>query len=127
LPAIDAGRLRFQQFHGDEGSPIGLVNFVDRADIQTVQRKQPRLPLETAEAWGSFASPSGGTSGDVTTELDVLCLINHTYPAPRLAEDACGNHLPHGLGGIAIDKNVRSESGRSISTAGTAGRGRDPS
>jgi len=23
----------FQQFHGDEGAPVGLVNLVDRSDI----------------------------------------------------------------------------------------------
>src|SRR5215472_17966076 len=30
-------RLPLQQFHGNEGSPIGLVNFVDRADIRVIQ------------------------------------------------------------------------------------------
>ena len=30
-------RLPLQQFHGDEGSPIGLVNLVDRADVRVVQ------------------------------------------------------------------------------------------
>jgi hypothetical protein len=40
-------RLPFQQFHSDEGSPIGLVNFVDRADIGMVQRGRSfGLPLE---------------------------------------------------------------------------------
>jgi hypothetical protein len=28
--------LAFQQFHSDEGSPIGFVNFVDRADVRVV-------------------------------------------------------------------------------------------
>jgi hypothetical protein len=26
-------RLALQQFHGDEGSPIGLVNLMDRANV----------------------------------------------------------------------------------------------
>src|SRR5689334_8556081 len=42
--------LPFQQFHGDEGSPIGLVNLVDRADVRVVQRgRSLGLTLKTAE------------------------------------------------------------------------------
>ena len=29
-------RLPLQQFHGNEGSPISLVNLVDRADVRVV-------------------------------------------------------------------------------------------
>jgi hypothetical protein len=28
--------VSFQQFHGDEGSPVGFVNLVDRADVRVV-------------------------------------------------------------------------------------------
>jgi hypothetical protein len=43
-------RLPFQQFHGDEPSSIGFVNFVDGADVRMVQRGRSfGLPLETAE------------------------------------------------------------------------------
>jgi hypothetical protein len=42
--------LSLQQFHGDEGSSIGLVDFVDSADVWVVQGGSSfRLPLETAE------------------------------------------------------------------------------
>src|ERR1700693_5322649 len=42
--------LPLQQFHGDEGSPIGLVNLVDRADVRVVQGGRGLgLPLKTAE------------------------------------------------------------------------------
>src|SRR5580658_8273559 len=42
-------RLPLQQFHGDEGSPIGLVNLVDRADVRVVQRGGClSLPLKAA-------------------------------------------------------------------------------
>jgi hypothetical protein len=44
-------RLPLQQFHSDEGSPISLVNLVDRADVRVVQRGRGLgLPLKTAES-----------------------------------------------------------------------------
>src|ERR1700691_1015245 len=40
--------LPLQQFHGDEGSPIGLVDLVDCADVRVVQRGRSfGLPFET--------------------------------------------------------------------------------
>ena len=96
-------RLPLQQFHGDEGSPIGLVNFVDRADVRVVQRgRSLGFPLETAEGLcvvGEFVGKE--LQGDVATELEVFRLVHHTHaPAADLAEDAVmGNRLPHGLGG----------------------------
>jgi hypothetical protein len=43
-------RLPLQQFHGDEGSPIGFVDLVDRADVGVAQRGcSLGLPLEPAE------------------------------------------------------------------------------
>jgi len=29
-------RLALQQFHGNEAAPIGLVDFVDRADVRVI-------------------------------------------------------------------------------------------
>src|ERR1700746_245573 len=43
--------LPFQQFHGDEGSTIGLVNLMDRADVWMVQGGRGLgLPFERAES-----------------------------------------------------------------------------
>ena len=30
-------RLPVQQFHGDEGSPIDFIDFIDRADVRVAQ------------------------------------------------------------------------------------------
>src|SRR2546425_9329779 len=64
-------RLPLQQFHGDEGSPIGLVDFVDRADVRVVQRgRSLGLPLETAEGLRIVSKLFGKElQGDVATEL----------------------------------------------------------
>jgi hypothetical protein len=74
-------RLPHQQFHGYEGSPIGLIDFVDRADVRMVQRgRSLGLPLKTAESVcvvGEFVWKE--LQGDVTTELDVFSLVHNTH------------------------------------------------
>ena len=96
-------RLTLQQFHGDEGSPIGLVNLVDREDIRVVQSgRSLGLPLKAAESLCVVGELVGQEpQGNVATQLQVFRLIHHT-PAPTAdpAEDAVmGNRLTHGLGG----------------------------
>jgi hypothetical protein len=94
--------LSLQQFHGDETSPIGLVNLVDCADVRVVQRgRSLGFPLETAEGLcvvSEFVRKE--FQGDVAAELQVFRLIDHTHtPAADPAENAVmGNRLPHGLG-----------------------------
>ena len=96
-------RLPLQQFHGDEGSPIGLVNLVDRADVRMVQRGRGLgLPLEATEGLrvvGEFVGKE--LQGDVATELEVFRLIHNTHaPTADFAEGAVmGNRLSYGLGG----------------------------
>ena len=95
-------RLPLQQFHGDEASPIGLVDLVDRADVRVVQGGCGlRFALEAAECLrvvGEFVGKE--LQSDVATELQVLRLIHHSHaPAADLTEDAVmGDRLPHGLG-----------------------------
>ena len=95
--------LALQQFHGDEGSPIGLVNLVDGADVRVVQRgRSLGLPLETAESLCIVGKVVGKElQGDVATELQVFRLVHHTHaPATDLEEYAVmGDGLPNGLGG----------------------------
>jgi hypothetical protein len=64
-------RLTFQQFHGDEGSPIGLVDLVNRADVRVVQRGRGfGFPLEAAEGLRIIGEVVGQElQGDVATEL----------------------------------------------------------
>ena len=103
--AIDlmSERLPLQQFHGNEGSSIDLIYFVDRADVRVVQRgRSLGLPLETAKGLrvvGKFVGKE--FQGDVATELQVFCLVHHAHaPTADLAEDAVmRNRLPNGLGG----------------------------
>ena len=94
--------LPLQQFHGDEASPIGLVNLVDRADVWVVQRgRSLGFPLEATEGLCVVGEVVGKElQGDVTTELEVFCLIHHPHaPAADLTEDAVmGDRLPLGLG-----------------------------
>src|SRR6266571_4840907 len=83
--------LPLQQFHGDEGSPIELVNLMDRADVRVIKRGCCLcFPLEAAEGLrivGEFVGKE--LQGDVATELEVFGLIHDTHsPAADLAENA---------------------------------------
>ena len=94
--------LPLKQLHGDEGSPIGLVDLVDRADVRVVQGGRSLcLPLKATEGLrvvGEFVGKE--LQGDVATEFEVFRLVDDAHPAAAdLAEDAVmGNRLPHGLG-----------------------------
>jgi hypothetical protein len=74
-------RLPHQQFHGYEGSPIGLIDFVDRADVRVVKRGcSPGFPLKTSERVGVVGEFVGKElQGNVTTELEVFSLVHHTH------------------------------------------------
>ncbi len=86
--AIDpvSERLPFQQFHRDQGSPIELVDFMDRADVPVVQGRGFGFPLKTTEGLrivGEFVRTE--FQGDVATELQVIRLVDHTHIPPRTA------------------------------------------
>jgi hypothetical protein len=69
-------RLPLQQFHGDERSPIDLVNLVDRADVRVIQGGSSfGFPLETAERLRIAREVVGKElQRDMPTELEVFCL-----------------------------------------------------
>ena len=96
-------RLPLQKFHGDEGSPIVLANFVDRADVRVVQRgRSLGLAPEAAEGlWVVGEIVGKELQRDVATKLEVFSLVDDTHAAAAdPAEDAVmGNRLTHGLGG----------------------------
>src|SRR5215831_9171136 len=83
--------LSLQQFHGNEGSPICLVNFIDRADVRVVQRGGGLgFSLKTRQCLRVFGYiVREELEGDKSTELHVLRLINHTHPTTtQLLDDA---------------------------------------
>src|SRR5208282_2168730 len=94
-------RLPLQQFHCDEGSPICLVNLVDRANVRVIQRgRSLGFPLEAAESLCIVGEVIGKElQCDVATEFQVFRFVHHTHaPTADPAEDAVmGNRLPHGL------------------------------
>src|SRR5438309_6147229 len=83
--AIDpmSERLPLQQFHGNEGSSIDLIYFVNSADVRMVQRgRSLGLPLKTAESLcivGEFIRKE--LKGDVATQLEIFRLVHNTHSA----------------------------------------------
>jgi len=75
--------LPSEQSMAMEGSPIDLIDFVDRADVRVGSgRMQLWLPLKTAERLRVVASSVGKElSEPLRAELDVLSgLYSHTHP-----------------------------------------------
>ena len=94
--------LTFEEFHGDESSPISLVNFVYRADVRMIQRGRGfRFPLEAAESLRIVGEViRKELQRDVATKLQVFGFVHYAHaPTTDLAEDAVmRNRLPYGLG-----------------------------
>src|SRR5713101_6336180 len=83
--------LPLQQFHGDEGSSLGLVNLVDGADVRMIQcRGSLGFALKTAECLRVFGYVIGQElESNKPAEFYVLSLVNHTHPtATQLYNDA---------------------------------------
>src|SRR6266852_2956574 len=83
--------LPLQQFHGDEGSSLGLVNLVDGADVRMIQgRGSLGFALKTAECLRVFGYVIGQElESNKPAEFYVLSLVNHTHPsATELLNDA---------------------------------------
>ena len=76
-------RLALQQLHGDEGSPIGLVNLVNGADVRMIQcRSGFGFALKTAEcqrATGDFVGQE--LESYEAAELHILGLVDDTHRA----------------------------------------------
>ena len=76
--------LSFQEFHGDERSPIGFVDFVDGTNVRVVQGRRglgfPLKPAEGLRVVGEFVGKE--LQSDVAAQLEVLRLVHNTHPAP---------------------------------------------
>jgi hypothetical protein len=74
--------LPLQQFHGDERSPISLVDFVNRTNVRVVQGGRSfGFPLKTAESLcvvGKLIRKE--LQGDMATQPQVFGLV-HDSPA----------------------------------------------
>src|SRR5260370_571614 len=92
--------IALQQFHGDEGSPLGLVNLVDGADVGMIQcRSSLGLALKTAERVRAFGYVVGQELESYkATELHILGLVYDTHRAGAkllddvIVRDGLSNH-----------------------------------
>ena len=73
----------FEEGHGEERLPVGLVDLVNVADVWVVQtRSRLRFPDETGFVFGIFNGVRGEElEGDRPFQLGVLSLVNDTHPA----------------------------------------------
>ena len=76
-------RLALQEFHGDEGSPISLVNLVDGANVRMIQgRSGFGFALKTAESLRTFGYVVGQELESYkAAELHILGLVYDTHRA----------------------------------------------
>ena len=75
--------LSLDKGHGDEGFAIGLVDFINGADIGMIERRG-RLGLTNEAAVGVLVLEQVGSEelqGHETVELCVLGLVDHAHPA----------------------------------------------
>jgi hypothetical protein len=92
-------RLSLQQFHCNEGSPIGLINFVDGANVRMIQsRSSTRFtskPLQCLQIGGEIFGKE--FKGNAATEFEVFSLVNdaHASPADFAKYTVMGYSLPH--------------------------------
>ena len=93
-------RLALQKFHGDEGSPLGLVNLVNGADVRMIQcRSGLGFALKTAECLRAFGYIVGQElESHKATELHILGLVYDTHRAGAellddvIVRDGLSNH-----------------------------------
>jgi len=75
--------LALEQFHGDEGLAVVLVDLVNRADIGMVEggggARFALKPLQCLAITGEFRWQE--FQRDAASQLAVLGLENHTHPA----------------------------------------------
>src|SRR5579864_253129 len=85
--------LTFQQFHGNEGAPVDLVDFVDRANVGMVQgRSRARLAAKSVKRLriaGQFVRQK--LEGDATTELKIFRFVHHAHTPAHQSCSACGS------------------------------------
>ena len=95
--------LAFEQLHGDEGSALYFVYFVDGADVRVVQgRCRFGFPLKPAEGLGVAGKFIGKKlEGYVTTQFKVFGFKDnpHTATADLVQDAVVRKRLPERLKG----------------------------
>jgi hypothetical protein len=84
-------RHTVKELHRDEGSPIHLINLVNRADVRVVQRGRGfGFPLESAESLCVVGKIIGEElQCGVATQLQVFGFVDHAHtPTADPTEDA---------------------------------------
>ena len=76
-------RLSLQQLHGNEGSPVSLIDFVNCADVWVIQRRcSLGFALKTAEGLRITAQFVGKKlERDIATQLEIFRLVHNTHSA----------------------------------------------
>ena len=73
--------LALEQFHGDEGLPIVLIDLVDGTNVLVIERgRRPRFHLETLQRLRIPGEIAGQEfQRDAASEFQVLRLVNHAH------------------------------------------------
>ena len=90
-------RLAFQQLHGDEGLPVGFVDFVNGADVRMIERGRGLgFALKTAQGLRVLGDVLGQKfQRDRASELEVFRFVDHPHAArcPRPKHAVVRNSL----------------------------------
>ena len=111
--------LALQQFHRDKGSPIRLVDLVNRANVRVVQRgRSLGFPLESAKSLCVVGKMIGEElEGDAPTQFHVFSFVHNTHAATAhflddaIVRDGLSDHWAQILGLEGCQVNEGKEAG----------------